>query len=77
MKTFRFDLYCLYQRLVSITAYSLDDFFWQVDYRLKAAAAGRIPMNFYRRERGITDNEILTSRVIGICHFQLLYTGKY
>nr|XP_022335129.1 polyribonucleotide nucleotidyltransferase 1, mitochondrial-like [Crassostrea virginica] len=35
-----------------------------VDYRLKAAAAGRIPMNFYRRERGITDNEILTSRVI-------------
>lgn len=37
----------------------------QVDYRLKAAAAGRIPMNYFRRERGPTDNEILTSRVIG------------
>uniref|UniRef100_K1R5C2 polyribonucleotide nucleotidyltransferase n=1 Tax=Magallana gigas TaxID=29159 RepID=K1R5C2_MAGGI len=35
-----------------------------VDYRLKAAAAGRIPMNYFRRERGPTDNEILTSRVI-------------
>ncbi|XP_056021398.1 polyribonucleotide nucleotidyltransferase 1, mitochondrial-like isoform X2 [Ostrea edulis] len=35
-----------------------------VDYRLKAAAAGRIPMNYFRRERGPTENEILTSRVI-------------
>lgn len=43
----------------------LDGLSVQVDYRLKAAAAGRIPMNFFRRERGPTDNEILTSRVIG------------
>ncbi|XP_077991043.1 polyribonucleotide nucleotidyltransferase 1, mitochondrial-like [Glandiceps talaboti] len=35
-----------------------------VDYRLKAAAAGRIPMNHLRRERGPTDVEILTSRMI-------------
>lgn len=35
-----------------------------VDYRQKAAAAGRIPTNFLRRELGATENEILTSRVI-------------
>lgn len=35
-----------------------------VDYRQKAAAAGRIPTNYLRRELGITDNEILTSRLI-------------
>ena len=35
-----------------------------VDYRQKAAAAGRIPTNHLRRELGPTDNEILTSRVI-------------
>ncbi|XP_002737157.2 polyribonucleotide nucleotidyltransferase 1, mitochondrial-like [Saccoglossus kowalevskii] len=35
-----------------------------VDFRQKAAAAGRIPMNHLRRERGPTDFEILTSRVI-------------
>lgn len=35
-----------------------------VDYRQKAAAAGRIPTNFLRRELGPTENEILTSRVI-------------
>lgn len=35
-----------------------------VDYRQKAAAAGRIPTNHLRRELGITDNEILTSRLI-------------
>jgi len=38
---------------------------WQVDYRQKAAAAGRIPTNHLRRELGTTDNEILTSRLIG------------
>lgn len=37
----------------------------QVDYRQKAAAAGRIPTNYLRRELGTTDNEILTSRLIG------------
>jgi len=37
----------------------------QVDYRQKAAAAGRIPTNYLRRELGPTDTEILTSRMIG------------
>uniref|UniRef100_A0A3B3ZIX7 Exoribonuclease phosphorolytic domain-containing protein n=1 Tax=Periophthalmus magnuspinnatus TaxID=409849 RepID=A0A3B3ZIX7_9GOBI len=36
-----------------------------VDYRQKAAAAGRIPTNYLRRELGTTDHEILTSRLIG------------
>uniref|UniRef100_A0A8C0HP57 Polyribonucleotide nucleotidyltransferase 1, mitochondrial n=1 Tax=Buteo japonicus TaxID=224669 RepID=A0A8C0HP57_9AVES len=36
-----------------------------VDYRQKAAAAGRIPTNYLRRELGSTDKEILTSRIIG------------
>ncbi|KAJ8674271.1 hypothetical protein QAD02_005533 [Eretmocerus hayati] len=35
-----------------------------VDYRQKAAAAGRIPTNFLKRELGPTENEILTSRLI-------------
>lgn len=35
-----------------------------VDYRQKAAAAGRIPTNFLRRELGPSDKEILTARVI-------------
>uniref|UniRef100_A0A8K9V777 Polyribonucleotide nucleotidyltransferase 1 n=1 Tax=Oncorhynchus mykiss TaxID=8022 RepID=A0A8K9V777_ONCMY len=35
-----------------------------VDYRQKAAAAGRIPTNHLRRELGTTENEILTSRLI-------------
>ncbi|XP_068183367.1 polyribonucleotide nucleotidyltransferase 1, mitochondrial [Antennarius striatus] len=35
-----------------------------VDYRQKAAAAGRIPTNYLRRELGPSDNEILTSRLI-------------
>lgn len=39
--------------------------FFKVDYRQKAAAAGRIPTNYLRRELGTTDNEILTSRLIG------------
>jgi polyribonucleotide nucleotidyltransferase len=37
----------------------------QVDFRQKAAAAGRIPMNYLRREMGSTETEILTSRMIG------------
>ncbi|ODM92933.1 Polyribonucleotide nucleotidyltransferase 1, mitochondrial [Orchesella cincta] len=35
-----------------------------VDYREKAAAAGRIPTNYLRRELGFTEREILTSRII-------------
>ncbi|BFZ12033.1 hypothetical protein BsWGS_15072 [Bradybaena similaris] len=35
-----------------------------VDFRQKAAAAGRIPTNFLRRELGPTEKEILTSRII-------------
>lgn len=35
-----------------------------VDYRQKAAAAGRIPTNYLRREIGATEREILTSRVV-------------
>lgn len=38
---------------------------FQVDYRQKAAAAGRIPTNHLRRELGRTDFEILTGRTIG------------
>lgn len=43
----------------------LFDFKIQVDYREKAAAAGRIPTNYLRRELGLTDHEILTGRMIG------------
>jgi len=43
----------------------------QVDYRQKAAAAGRIPTNYLRRELGTTDTEILTSRMIGRNHTAL------
>ncbi|XP_050300970.1 polyribonucleotide nucleotidyltransferase 1, mitochondrial [Anthonomus grandis grandis] len=35
-----------------------------VDYRQKSAAAGRIPTNFFRRELGPSEKEILTSRLI-------------
>lgn len=35
-----------------------------VDYRLKAAASGRIPMTHLRRDVGVTEREILTSRII-------------
>ena len=50
----------------------------QVDYRQKAAAAGRIPTNHLRRERGATDQEILTSRMIGnqiLAKCNLLFNG--
>ncbi|XP_075932081.1 polyribonucleotide nucleotidyltransferase 1, mitochondrial isoform X1 [Anarhichas minor] len=50
---------------VSKTKPSLSQFMpLVVDYRQKAAAAGRIPTNYLRREMGTTDNEILTSRLI-------------
>uniref|UniRef100_W8AY65 polyribonucleotide nucleotidyltransferase n=1 Tax=Ceratitis capitata TaxID=7213 RepID=W8AY65_CERCA len=35
-----------------------------VDYRLKSAASGRIPMNFMRRELGPSEKEILSARLI-------------
>jgi len=35
-----------------------------VDYRQKAAAAGRIPTNMLRRELGASEREILTSRLV-------------
>lgn len=35
-----------------------------MDYRQKAAAAGRIPTNFLRRELGPNEHEVLTSRLI-------------
>lgn len=35
-----------------------------VDYRQKAAAAGRIPTNFLRKDLGASEKEILTSRMI-------------
>ena len=34
-----------------------------VDYRQKAAAAGRIPTNFLRKELGPSEREVLTSRM--------------
>ena len=37
---------------------------FQVDYRQKAAAAGRIPTNMLRRELGASEREILTSRLV-------------
>lgn len=35
-----------------------------IDYRQKAAAAGRIPMTHLRRDIGVTEREMLTSRMI-------------
>ncbi|CAD7084666.1 unnamed protein product [Hermetia illucens] len=35
-----------------------------VDYRLKSAAFGRIPTNFFRRELGPSEKEILSARLI-------------
>lgn len=35
-----------------------------VDFRQKYAAAGRIPTNFFRRELGVTEKEILASRLV-------------
>ncbi|XP_053567998.1 polyribonucleotide nucleotidyltransferase 1, mitochondrial, partial [Bombina bombina] len=48
-----------------------------VDYRQKAAAAGRIPTNYLRRETGPTDHEILTSRIIDRSIRPLFPTGYY
>nr|XP_056709376.1 polyribonucleotide nucleotidyltransferase 1, mitochondrial [Euleptes europaea] len=48
-----------------------------VDYRQKAAAAGRIPTNYLRRELGTTDKEILTSRVIDRSIRPLFPAGYY
>ena len=46
---------------------SADDSFLPltVNYRQKAAATGRIPTNFLRREISQSNTEILTSRKIG------------
>lgn len=46
-----------------------------VDYRQKSAAAGRIPMNFLRRELGPSEKEILTSRVIDRSLRPLFFEG--
>lgn len=35
-----------------------------VDFREKYAAAGRIPTNFFRRELGVSENDILASRLV-------------
>ena len=35
-----------------------------VDFRLKSAAAGRIPTNFLRRELGTSEREILSARLV-------------
>ena len=37
----------------------------QVEYRERAAAAGRIPHNFLKRELRMSEREILVSRFIG------------
>ena len=47
-----------------------------VDYRQKAAAAGRIPTNFLRRELGATEKEILVSRMIDRSLRPLFPEGK-
>ncbi len=41
----------------------LDFFPLTVDYREKIYAAGRVPGNFFRRERGLSDHETLISRL--------------
>lgn len=46
-----------------------------IDFRQKAAALGRIPTNFLRREMGPTDAETLTSRVIDRSVRPLFPTG--
>lgn len=61
----------LHESSVSIECVSL-----QVDFRQKAAAAGRIPMNFFRRELGPTETEILTSRMIGMILLHCLLFTK-
>ncbi|XP_034283139.1 polyribonucleotide nucleotidyltransferase 1, mitochondrial [Pantherophis guttatus] len=48
-----------------------------VDYRQKAAAVGRIPTNYLRRELGTTDHEILTSRLIDRSIRPLFPAGYY
>ena len=48
-----------------------------VDYRLKAAAAGRIPTNFLRRELGPTEKEILASRMVDRSLRPLFPDGKF
>ncbi|XP_068088525.1 polyribonucleotide nucleotidyltransferase 1, mitochondrial isoform X1 [Hyperolius riggenbachi] len=48
-----------------------------VDYRQKAAAAGRIPTNHLRRELGSTPNEILTGRLIDRSIRPLFPPGYY
>ncbi|XP_013088414.2 polyribonucleotide nucleotidyltransferase 1, mitochondrial-like [Biomphalaria glabrata] len=48
-----------------------------VDFRQKAAAAGRIPTNFLRRELGPSEKEILTSRIIDRSLRPLFPAGFY
>uniref|UniRef100_A0A8C6VGH2 polyribonucleotide nucleotidyltransferase n=1 Tax=Naja naja TaxID=35670 RepID=A0A8C6VGH2_NAJNA len=48
-----------------------------VDYRQKGAAVGRIPTNYLRRELGVTDHEILTSRLIDRSIRPLFPAGYY
>uniref|UniRef100_A0A0D9RP20 Polyribonucleotide nucleotidyltransferase 1, mitochondrial n=1 Tax=Chlorocebus sabaeus TaxID=60711 RepID=A0A0D9RP20_CHLSB len=48
-----------------------------VDYRQKAAAAGRIPTNYLRREIGTSDKEILTSRIIADRSIRPLFPAGY
>lgn len=48
-----------------------------VDYRQKAAAVGRIPTNFMRREIGTTEREILISRMIDRSLRPVFPEGKY
>lgn len=46
-----------------------------VDYRQKYAAAGRIPPNFLKREMGLSEQEILTGRIIDRSLRPLFPTG--
>ncbi|KAJ4434670.1 Polyribonucleotide nucleotidyltransferase 1, mitochondrial [Periplaneta americana] len=63
---------------VSKTKPSLSSFIpLVVDFRQKAAAAGRIPTNFLRRELGPTEKEILTSRLIDRSLRPLFPDGYY
>lgn len=54
------------------------DFFpLSVDYQEKFAAAGRVPGNFFRRETKLSENEVLTSRLVDRAIRPLFPDGYY
>lgn len=56
-------------RLIFLLILLFKFFFFWVNYIQKAAATGRIPTNYMRRELGPTNYEILVGRMIGNCFY--------